>query len=120
MAVPGHHKIAFRFNLPDGDHIAVHNTFVDKGWDKDTKQRSLATTIKNSLVQNPDAKLDENSFVDLSLEKDPQGKLRDMVEQLRREDPNRPLADDMGLDFHEPIAGGPVGSKEHSVGKRGK
>src|SRR4051812_45418846 len=102
--IPGHRIIAFRFKLPDGDHIATHNTYVDPKWTKEEKQAHLVATIKQALSQSPDAELLEDSLVDQS---EKPGTLHEMVRKLREENPDRPLANDLGLDANNRLLTNP-------------
>lgn len=97
MAMPGHVRAAFRFKLPDGDHIMSMNTFIDPGLRGDDRHAVLVDKAIRLVAQNPDAEIDQDSIVEYQ---DKPELLDKMVQQLRDEarKAGRPLADDLGLD----------------------
>lgn len=87
-----HTLYMFRFELPDGVHIATHRTVLRPKTSEEVK--ALHEQISKAIMQNPDAVIDWNS---LKAVKDP-NEIEKAVEALRKENPSRPLAQDLGLD----------------------
>jgi hypothetical protein len=82
----------FRFNLPDGVHLAGHRTTTP--WQTDEDKQSIVDDIKRHLSQNPDAVLIEDSIKPVKS----YDEIMDAAKQLKAENPERKLAHEMGLD----------------------
>jgi hypothetical protein len=90
----GHAIYAFRATFPDGDHILTHNCPWWPDADGKIPQR-VFDNINVAISQNPDVKVRQDS---LKLISNKPALLDEMIDALRSEEPNRPLANDLGLD----------------------
>lgn len=94
MAFPKTRRFVFRIELPDGPHVATHLAPIQGDLKKPEVHAAAVASIKKGLAQNDDAVLDEDSIQDATTD---YSVLEKMVEQLRAENPARPLADDLGV-----------------------
>lgn len=87
-----HYLYLIRYSLPDGKHLMTMNAHPSVA-EKDAKI---------FVGRNPDAKFE--SFEILQSEQ----QLLDEIEKIRAENPNRPLANELGLDTPERIMTDPT------------
>lgn len=85
----------FRFNLPDGPHIATHRTVTRPKDDKDQEAIiKLRDEINKAIGQNPDATIEWDSLRAVKSHEE----IVAAVNDLKAEDPDRPLAHELGID----------------------
>lgn len=89
----GHCIYFFRATFPDGDHILTHNCAWWPDADGKIPQRVI-DNINQAVSQNPDVRIRTDSLRVMRSPND----LQAAIDQLRSEDVNRPLANDLGLD----------------------
>lgn len=104
MAFAQMRAFAFRFSLPDGDHIGRHTMHIRSDIKKDGVRKAVIDSINKGLGQNEDAHFDGNVLEESTHD---HSVIDKMVAKLRAENPNRPLANDLGLDTNNRLLTNP-------------
>jgi hypothetical protein len=95
----------FRFTLPDGPHIAVHRSIKRPRNEEEVKalhQDILVATVG----QNPDCEVDFSTLRAVA-EKDLEKEIAEEARKLKEENPDRPLANELGLDHTNRLLSNP-------------
>jgi uncharacterized protein YecE (DUF72 family) len=99
----------FRFNLPDGVHIAGHRDIpIRKGNAEDLA--GVHQRIKQWASQNDDAVVDFDSLTPV----DDYTVIAEAAKRLKEENPERPLANEMGLDTPNRVMTDPSIARAHA------
>lgn len=85
-------KYFFYVELPDGKHLLVHNT-NNQARNKE-EIADLYKELEQCVAQNPDARV----LYDTVRQYSDHSEVLAEAKKLREEDPDRPLATDLGLD----------------------